>query len=127
MDEGARSEIPLPVSPSSSRLPFGQDARVIKAVDESLAFIESFSPSDPSQKLLLMPCLVVGAACFSADRQERVRKALRTVRGYTGLRNTDRVTVLLEEVWRLMDRGDWSAVWDWQQVARDLGLDFLCA
>jgi len=95
-------------------------------VEESLNILGSFKPSDPVQTLLLIPCLVIGTACFSPAQQERVRNAVRTVRGYTGLRNTDRVAELLEEVWRLMGQGEWLRVWDWQGVALELGLDFLC-
>lgn len=101
------------------------DPRIKVAVEESLSILESFKPSDPSQTLLLMPCLIIGSACFARAQQDRVRAAVRAVRGYTGLRNADCVSQLLEEVWRLMDAGDWGAVWDWQSVAKGLGLEFL--
>lgn len=101
------------------------DPRITLAVDESLTILESFKPSDPSQTLLLVPCLVIGSACFTPAQQDRVRKCIRTVKGYTGLRHTDRVTEVLGEVWRLMDAGEWVAVWDWQSVARRMNLDFL--
>jgi hypothetical protein len=115
-----------PTSPPPKRRPATDDRRLSTAVEESLAIIESFSPSEPAQTLLLIPCLVVGIACFNEDRQERVRKAVRAVRGYTGLRHCDRVMELLEEVWALMDEGDWVAVWDWQAVSRRLGVDSPC-
>ncbi|OLN97711.1 Transcriptional regulatory protein moc3-like protein 9 [Colletotrichum chlorophyti] len=115
-----------PASPPPIRRPLQHDNRITAVVDESLAFMESFKPSDPALTLLLMPCLVIGAACFDPVRQERVRTVIRSVRGYTGLRNCDRVIEVLEELWHLMDCGDWLAVWDWQGVARRLGLDFLC-
>lgn len=118
----ARADSPQPI-----RQPPNHDPRITIAIEESLAILDSFKPSDPSQTLLLIPCLVIGTACFSPAQQDRIRTAVRTVRGYTGLRNTDRVTELLEEVWRLMDAGDWAAVWDWQTVARNSGLDFLCS
>jgi hypothetical protein len=101
------------------------DPRITVAVEESLSILESFKPSDPGQTLLLMPCLIIGSTCFSRPQQDRVRAAVLTVRGYTGLRNADCVTQLLEEVWRLMDLGDWGAVWDWQSVAKRLNLEFL--
>jgi hypothetical protein len=85
--------------------------------------LESFRPSDPCQTLLLLPCFLVGTACFSPAQQKRVRAAIRTVRGYTGLRNADRVAEVLEEVWRLMAAGEWVAAWDWPGVAERLGLD----
>ncbi|KAF2969317.1 hypothetical protein GQX73_g4270 [Xylaria multiplex] len=97
------------------------------AVDEALAILDSFKPSDPVQTLLLVPCFVIGCAAFAPEQQERVRVALRTVRGYTGLRNCDRVAQVLEELWRLMSRGEWGKVWDWQGVAKEMKLDFTCA
>ncbi|KAI0486718.1 fungal-specific transcription factor domain-containing protein [Xylaria cf. heliscus] len=113
--------------PPVTRFPPHHDARISIAVDESLAILDSFKPSDPVQTLLLVPCLVIGCAAFIPAQQERVRAALRTVRGYTGLRNCDRVAEVLEEVWRLMGRAEWTKVWDWQGVARGMGLDFACA
>ncbi|KAI8958018.1 fungal-specific transcription factor domain-containing protein [Daldinia sp. FL1419] len=114
-------------SPAPIRYPPHHDHRITIAVDESLAILDSFKPSDPVQTLLLVPCLVIGCASFAPAQRERVRSAIRTVRGYTGLRNCDRVGEVLEEVWRLMERGDWVRVWDWQGVARSMGLDFSCA
>ncbi|TQS31339.1 hypothetical protein Golomagni_08383, partial [Golovinomyces magnicellulatus] len=42
-------------SPPPQRRPASDDPRLIGAVDESLAILESFSPSDPAQTLLLIP------------------------------------------------------------------------
>lgn len=112
-------------SPKPIRQPMNHDPRITLAVEESLTILESFKPSDPSQTLLLVPCLVIGSACFTPAQQDRIRKCIRTVKGYTGLRHTDRVTEVLGEVWRLMDAGEWVAVWDWQSVARRMNLDFL--
>ncbi|PKS11190.1 hypothetical protein jhhlp_002951 [Lomentospora prolificans] len=114
-------------SPPPAQHPSVQDARVAVAVGESIAVIESFKPSDPSQTLLLMPCLVLGTACVNHRQQDRIRAAVRCVKGYTGLRNSDLVLEVLEEVWRLMARGEWIRAWDWQGVSRGMGLEFLCA
>ncbi|KAI1349004.1 fungal-specific transcription factor domain-containing protein [Xylaria sp. FL0043] len=113
--------------PSAVRYPPNYDARIMSAVEESLGILESFKPSDPVQTLLLVPCLVIGCASFSSEQQERVRAAVRTVRGYTGMRNCDRVAQVLEEVWRLMSWAEWGRVWDWQGVAHKMELDFACA
>ncbi|KAK4098732.1 hypothetical protein N658DRAFT_509353 [Parathielavia hyrcaniae] len=118
----ARAESPPPL-----RQPSNLDAWLVSAVDESLALLESFKPGDPCQTLLLLPCFLVGTACFSRTQQARLRAAARTVRGYTGLRNADRVAEVLGEVWRLMEAGDWAAAWDWPGVAKRLGLDFIPA
>ncbi|ORY68284.1 fungal-specific transcription factor domain-containing protein [Pseudomassariella vexata] len=113
-------------SPPPIRYPPHHDTRITVAVDESLAILDSFKPSDPVQTLLLIPCLVIGCACFAPSQQNRIRGAVRAVHGYTGLRNCDRALQVLEEVWRLMERGEWARVWDWQGVAKGLGLDFSC-
>lgn len=113
--------------PPVARYPPHHDARISLAVDESLAILDTFKPSDAVQTLLLVPCFVIGCAAFAPEQQERVRVAVRTVRGYTGLRNCDRVAEVLEEVWRLMGRAEWARVWDWQGLARSMGLDFACA
>jgi len=118
---GRQAESPTPV-----RQPPQQDPRITLAVEESLAVMESFEHNEPAQTLLLVPCLVVGTACFAPAQRARVLRAVQAVRSYTGRRNTDRVAELLVEVWRLMDRGDWAQVWDWQTIARQNELDFLC-
>jgi hypothetical protein len=114
-------------SPPPIRQPPQHDPRITLAVDESLAILETFKSSDPSQTLLLLPCFMVGTACFNPSQQTRVRAAIKTVKGYTGLRNNDRVMDVLEELWRLMDAGEWAAVWDWPGVARRLDMDFIPA
>lgn len=113
-------------SPPPFRQPPSHDPRISIAVEESLAILDSFKPSDPSQRLLLIPCLVLGTACFSPSQQERIRTAVKTVKGYTGLRNSERVSELLEEVWGCMERGEWGRVWDWQGIAKSMGCDVLC-
>lgn len=114
-------------SPPPSRLPAYHDRRITLAVEESLTILESFKHSDPSQTLLLIPCLIIGTASFEPSQRERTREAIKAVRGYTGLRNCERVMEVLEEVWSCMEQGDWVSVWDWQGVARRMGLDFPCA
>ncbi|CAJ0555135.1 Ff.00g052000.m01.CDS01 [Fusarium sp. VM40] len=114
-------------SPPPTRRPAYHDRRITLAVEESLIILESFKPSDPSQTLLLIPCLIIGTACFEGAQQERIRTAVRAVRGYTGLRNCERVMELLEKVWVGMGQGDWVSVWDWQGIARRMRLDFTCA
>ncbi|EGS22159.1 uncharacterized protein CTHT_0016760 [Thermochaetoides thermophila DSM 1495] len=114
-------------SPPPTRHPVHHDPRITQAVDEALSLLEEFKPSDPCQTLLLLPCFLIGTAAFSTTQQRRIRGVIRNVRGYTGLRNADRVMEVLEEIWRLMEMGQWAAVWDWPGVARRLGLDFIPA
>ncbi|ROT38355.1 hypothetical protein SODALDRAFT_277974 [Sodiomyces alkalinus F11] len=115
-----------PASPAPIRRPPHHDARITAAVEESLTLMEGFKPFDPALTLLLVPCQILGVACFEQAQQSRVIAVIRQVRGYTGLRNCDRVLELLEEVWRLMEEGDWYSVWDWQSIALKMGADYLC-
>ncbi|KAJ3520375.1 hypothetical protein NM208_g13733 [Fusarium decemcellulare] len=59
--------------PPPSRRPAYHDRRITLAVEESLTILESFKPSDPAQTLLLIPCLVIGTACFEPAQRERIR------------------------------------------------------
>lgn len=116
----------LATPPSSTCRPSPDDKRVTVAVNEALDILESFQAHDPAQTLLLMPSLILGTVCLEPSQRNRVRSAIAAIRGYSGIRSCDRVSELLEEVWRRMEDGDWHAVWDWQGTARDMGLDFLC-
>jgi hypothetical protein len=123
---GSQHGPPRVHSPPPIRRPAQHDHRITVAVNESLDIVETFKASEPAQTLLLIPCLVIGASCFEPFQQERIRAAIKAIRGYTGLRNCDRVSEMLEGVWHRMSLGDWSAVWDWQGIAVDVGVDFLC-
>ncbi|KAG6040617.1 hypothetical protein E4U41_007681 [Claviceps citrina] len=127
MVPGTAQIAPKRQSPPSAIRAAQDDSRITLAVEESLTIFESFKPSDPAQTLLLIPCVVIGTACFNITQRQRLGAAIKVIRGYTGLRNCDRVMELLAEVWSRMDQGDWSAAWDWQSIAKSLGLDFICA
>ncbi|EFX05699.1 c6 zinc finger domain containing protein [Grosmannia clavigera kw1407] len=111
----------LRASPPPIRRPTNYEPVVNVAVDETLALLESFQPSDPAQTLLLLPCVVVGTACYAPAEQARICEAIHTIHGYTGLRNTNQALEVLNEVWRLMDAGEYLLAWDWQAVAYKLG------
>ncbi|KAK5625303.1 hypothetical protein RRF57_001019 [Xylaria bambusicola] len=107
--------------------PHSDPRRLSRAVDDCLGILEEFKPCDPVQTLLLVPCLVIGCASFKPEQQDRVRAAIRTVRGYTGMRNCDRLAEFLEKIWELMGQAEWDKVWDWQHTASKLKFDFACA
>ncbi|KAI1367716.1 fungal-specific transcription factor domain-containing protein [Xylaria arbuscula] len=121
--------------PGTQYPPHCNQRRLSRAVNDCLSLLEEFKPSDPVQTLLLVPCVVVGCAAFEPRQQERVRAAIRTVRGYTGLRNCDRLAEFLDKIWGLMSQAEWTRVWDWQfeaapkKISDDLtiGFDFACA
>ncbi|KAK1753043.1 transcriptional regulatory protein moc3 [Echria macrotheca] len=118
-----------PDSPPPIRRPVlnEHDLRITNAVDQSLEIIDTFKPSDPSQTLLLLPCFIIGTACFTPIQQEKIGAAIRTFKGYTGMRNADLVIKVLEEVWAMMSAGKWSDAWDWPSIARRMDLSFIPA
>ncbi|ERS99442.1 hypothetical protein HMPREF1624_04642 [Sporothrix schenckii ATCC 58251] len=118
-DNGVRA------SPPPIRRPSNHEPGVSIAVEESLTLLESFQPSDPAQALLLIPCVIIGTACYSPEEQERVRNAVRVTHGYTGLRNTYKAQEVLNVVWRFIELGDFLSAWDWQAVANSLGIQHL--
>jgi len=98
--------------------------KIKKVVDDGLALLPCFGPRDPSQTLILAPAFVIGCAAFEEEQREPIRKAIGIVKNYMEYRNTDTVLEVLEEVWRLMDRHD-NESWDWQSIAKRMGMDFL--
>jgi hypothetical protein len=97
---------------------------ITQAVDDGLKLLETFSPRDPSQTLILAPAFVIGCAAFEPRQREPIRKAITVVRQYTEYKNSDTALIVLEEVWRLMDLKD-ERSWDWQSIAASMGMDFL--
>ncbi|GAB1318704.1 hypothetical protein MFIFM68171_08914 [Madurella fahalii] len=65
--------------------------------------------------------------CCESAHQDAVRIAIKTLKGYTGMRNADKFMSVLEEVWQLMSVGEWLAVWGWPEVACKIDLDFIPA
>lgn len=112
-------------SPPPIRRPSNLEPGIINVVDNSLKILESFLPSDPVQALLLVPCVIIGTSCHSPEEQDRVRNAIRVIHGYTGMRNTFKAQELLNEVWRLIEMGDFLSSWDWQAVANSLNIRHL--
>jgi len=102
-------------SPPPLRTPTN-DPRITATVDSALSLLDSFKPSDPCQTLLLIPCLLVGTACFLPEQRERIRIAIKAVRGYTGLGYCDRVEERLEKCWTAMDQGRWGDAWGWEAL-----------
>jgi hypothetical protein len=100
------------------------NANITQTVDDGLKLLETFSPRDPSQTLILAPAFVIGCAAFEPRQREPIRKAITIVRQYTEYKNSDTALMVLEEVWRLMDLKD-ERSWDWQSIAASMGMDFL--
>ena len=108
-------------------MPLPQAEKLFKIVESSLALLKNLRHNDPSQRLLLLPCFIIGTASVAQEHQGAVRIAIKTIKGYTGMRNADKVMCVLEKVWQLMSAGEWLAVWDWPEVLRQMDIDFIPA
>lgn len=124
-DPDAVTTSPPPSPRPILRGPCWQDPKIENAIEQFLTLLGHVGPSNASQTLLLMPCVVVGVACFAPHQRAKIDAAIRNVKGYTGLRNADRARELLEVVWERMDLARWSEVWDWESIAAEVHLDFL--
>ena len=100
------------------------DERLIQEVDQGIAMLEKFGPSERNQTLILAPAFLLGCAAFKESQRDPIRKAIGTVKSYMNCKNSDSALLVLEEVWRLMDSKD-PRSWDWQQIAKRMGMDFL--
>jgi hypothetical protein len=111
-------------SPSSPRPKFTPDPRIRQAVNDGIRLLSLVPPNDPSQTLVLAPAFVIGCAAFEPEQRVEIRKAIGAVKRYMGYTNSDVALQVLEKVWGYMDEGNPKS-WDWQQVAADMGMDFL--
>jgi hypothetical protein len=100
------------------------DYKITSAVKDGVALLESFPPKDPVQTLLLAPAFIIGCGAFDPTQRGSVRSSMRTIKEYTGLKDTDTALEVLEQLWRCMDQKD-ERSWDWQSIAQEMRMDFL--
>jgi len=100
------------------------DPKITQAVSDGLELLKLFPKDDPRQTLLLTPTFMIGCAAFEPEHRDPIRAAIRSVRSFTGLKNADRALEVLESVWSHMDCRD-ERSWDWQGIAKGMGMDFL--
>lgn len=93
-------------------------------VNIGLGDLKSIPPQNPNQTVLLMPTFIIGCAAFEPEQREVIRECIATIYEYTHLKNSLRTLEVLERVWKYMDEGRVEC-WDWQGVARELGIQFL--
>lgn len=102
------------------------DKRIIQAVDDGIAMLQSVAATDAIQTVLLAPAFILGCAAVEARQRIAIRQAIETVGVYKGTRSGVHALCLLDEVWRLLDARD-EASWDFQFLAQQAGLDLLVA
>lgn len=125
------------------------DPRIKQVVDHGIQLLEAFEKNDPCQTVLLSPAFIIGCSSFEEHQRDAIRKVVKKIRNYTTLRNADPALRVLEEVWRRMDGqgetgkqggiefvlrnrkgerdGGRESSWDWEKIAREMGIDFLAA
>jgi Fungal specific transcription factor domain len=98
--------------------------KITEGVNDGLGLMKMFPPKSQVQTLLLAPTFLIGCAAFDPAQRPTIRQSLATIKEYTHHKNSDRALEVLQEVWKYMDAQD-ERSWDWQQVAHDMGMDFL--
>ncbi|KAK4204868.1 fungal-specific transcription factor domain-containing protein [Triangularia verruculosa] len=116
-----------PSETTAAIMPLPQAQKLLEAVERSLKLINSLSSRDRRQRLLLLPCFIIGTASVAQKHQDAIRIAIKTIRGYTGMRHVDNVLHVLEEIWQFMGAGEWMAVWDWPGIAHKIDVELIPA
>jgi hypothetical protein len=98
--------------------------KITSAVKDGVALLKSFPPKDPVQAILLVPTFMIGCGAFDPAQRSLVRSSIRTIKEYTGLKDTDLALDVLEQLWRYMDEKDEKS-WDWQMIAHEIRGDLL--
>ncbi len=111
-------------SSHSSPRKISPDPRITQTVNDGIRLLSLVPPNDPSQTLILAPAFVIGCAAFEPEQRVEIRKAIGAVKRYMEYENSGTALKVLEKVWSYMDEGNPKS-WDWQQVADDMGMDFL--
>ncbi|KAI9791242.1 MAG: hypothetical protein M1816_004234 [Peltula sp. TS41687] len=99
--------------------------KIIEAVDEGLDLLQQLPPDAPTQSILLMPVFILGCAAFEPEQRPALRKAFGTLKRYSNLKNIEPAKDVVEKVWSIMDADDDDASWDWENIIKGMGYDFL--
>ena len=94
------------------------------SVNKGLDCLEAIAPDSPAQSNALLPLFILGCASFNPQQRLRVRNGLDRVCDYAHFGNIQSAQVVVEEIWRLMDKEDENS-WDWEKLMWDMGIDCL--
>ncbi|KAF2272141.1 uncharacterized protein EI97DRAFT_462241 [Westerdykella ornata] len=94
------------------------------AVDNGIRYIKELPAEGWIQSNVLLPLFLIGCAAFEEQQRVEVERAFQGLMACTGLGNIASAKEVVEEVWRLMDRGDPDS-WDWEKIINARGWDFL--
>lgn len=101
------------------------NSRIAPLVNEAIEILQDIPADSSLQTILLRPIYHIGWSAFFDAQRVAIRQAVRRVRDYMEFRNADAALMVLEEVWRRLDRQD-PGCWDVANVAYNvLGMDFL--
>lgn len=93
------------------------------SVDQGLDLLESLREQHPANSILLLPIHILGCSAFEPRQRQRVEAAFEKLTRFSGFGNIEASQKVVRKVWEYMDANDRRS-WDWEQIQRELGLDF---
>lgn len=106
-------------------LPSQRCQKLDDAVSTGLQLLSRLPPQSGTDSVLLMPVFILGVSAFNPEHRPRIDERLRQIQRYSGLRNVEVAREVVQRVWELMDSGEERKSWDWEEVIREMDLDFL--
>ncbi len=91
--------------------------QVQEAVDEGLVFLRELPPDCSEQSIMLMPTFMLGISAYVPEQRPDIKKAFEVLHNYSNLRN---IKYTEQVVWELMDAGDESSTWDWEEIMKNM-------
>jgi hypothetical protein len=95
-----------------------------EAVDQGLEYLNVLPKDAATQSILLMPLFLMGCAAFEQYQRPPITEAFNGLEEYSNLGNIPYARTVVEKVWEMMDAGDENS-WDWEQIIKNEGWDFL--
>ena len=94
-----------------------------EAVNQALDFLERLPKAHAANTLLVLPVFILGCSASDFRQRERVEIAFDRLRQYSHFGNIDASIKVVRKVWEYIDAKD-GRCWDWEQIQREMGLDF---
>lgn len=100
-------------------------SKVTEAVDTGLEYLRILPEESGAQSILLLPLFLLGCAAFEPRQRPEISRRFEGLYKWSGLGNIEPAHAVVKRMWVLMDEGDMDRTWDWEQIMKDMGQDFL--
>jgi transcription factor-like protein len=104
--------------------PSQPNAKISGVVNDGLAYLGMLPREAGANSVVLMPLFLLGCSAFELGQREQVKKGFVALQAYSNLRNIKPALTVVEKVWDLMDNNPEES-WDWENIMKDMKMDFL--